>query len=294
MAAPLADDIDFLGQLEYVNIAARRLFGGQLLGFRRSRRFGNGLEYADFRGYAQGDDVRKLYWQAYLQHRRFIIKLFEESAEINIYILVDTSGSMGRGAPEKLHYAKKLAAALSYIALGSQDRVTLVPFATDVDANARPLHGRGRFIDVLRRLDSIEPSGTTDLLYATRHFAQRYTRRGLVILLSDFFDPAGYAQAIKIFHHNHFLVTSIQINEREELDPPLRGDFELVDVETGATETARMTPAAIAAYKRALAEHYAELGRLSSVFGYQTAAANTDVPFQEFLVGLFRRGVLVR
>src|ERR1700761_3513724 len=101
MAAPLADDVDFLGQLEYVNIAARRLFGGQLLGFRRSRRFGNGLAYADFRQYAQGDDIRKLYWQAYLQHRRLICKLYEESAEINIYVLVDTSASMGRGTPEK-------------------------------------------------------------------------------------------------------------------------------------------------------------------------------------------------
>ncbi len=271
----LTDNVDFLGQLEYVNIAARRLFGGQLLGFRRSRRFGTGQEYADFRAYTPGDDIRRLYWQAYLQHRRLVVKLFEESAEINIYLLIDTSASMGRGTPEKLLYAKKIAAALAYIALGSQDRVTLVPFGTDVDGNARPLHGRGRFTDVLRRLDAIEPGGTTDLLvHATRHFAQRYTRRGLVILLSDFFDPAGYAQAIKIFHHNHFLVTSIQINEREELDPPLRGDFELVDVETGATVGARMTPAAIAAYKRALAEYYAELGRLSSVFGYQTAAAH--------------------
>ena len=97
----LADNVDFLSQLEYVNIAARRLFGGQLLGFRRSRRFGAGQEYADFRAYTPGDDVRQLYWQAYLQHRRLVCKLFEESAEINIYLLVDTSASMGRGSPEK-------------------------------------------------------------------------------------------------------------------------------------------------------------------------------------------------
>ena len=290
----LTDNIDFLSQLEYVNIAARRLFGGQLLGFRRSRRFGTGQEYADFRAYTPGDDIRRLYWQAYLQHRRLVCKLFEESAEINIYLLVDTSASMGRGAPEKLLYAKKLAAALAYIALGSQDRVTIVPFDNDCDVTALPLHGRGHFVDVVRRLDAIEPKGTTDLSFVTRHFAQRYTRRGLVVIMSDFFDPAGYAQALKLFHHHHFLVTAIQINEREELDPPMRGDFELVDSETGAVELARMTPATIQAYKDALNAHYLELGRLSSVFGYQNASARTDVPFQDFLIDLFRRGVLVR
>jgi uncharacterized protein (DUF58 family) len=290
----LADNVEFLGQLEYVNIAARRLFGGQLLGFRRSQRFGAGQEYADFRPYSSGDDIRQLYWQAYLQHRRLVIKLFEESSEINIYLLIDTSASMGRGNPEKLLYAKKIAAALAYIALGSQDRVTLVPFSRDVDREARPLHGRGRFIDVLKRLDGIEAQGETNLTYAVRHFAQRYTRRGLVVLLSDFFDPADYGQAIKMLHHNHFIVTSMQINEREELEPSMRGDFELVDCETGALETARMTPATISAYKRAFAAHYAELQRLSSAFGYQNAMARTDQPFDSFLIDLFRRGVLVR
>ncbi len=290
----LSDNVDFLGQLEYVNIAARRLFGGQLLGFRRSRRFGTGQEYADFRPYSMGDDIRQLYWQAYLQHRRLIIKLFEESADINIYVLLDTSASMGRGKPEKLLYAKKIAAALAYIALGSQDRVTLVPFSRDVDVSARPLHGRGRFVEVLRRLDGIEPTGQTDLTYAVRHFAQRYTRRGLVIILSDFFDPADYGQAIKILHHNHFLVTSVTINEKEEVEPTLRGDFELVDCETGSFETARMTPGTIAAYKAALVQHYAELQRLSAAFGYQTVGARTDQPFQDFLIDMFRRGVLVR
>lgn len=290
----LADNVDFLGQLEYVNIAARRLFGGQLLGFRRSRRFGTGQEYADFRAYAPGDDVRQLYWQAYLQHRRLVCKLFEESAEINIYLLLDTSASMGRGDPEKLLYAKKIAAALSYIALGSQDRVTVVPFGNDVVTDARPLHGRGHFVDVLRRLDAIEAKGSTDLGYAMRHFAQRYTRRGLVVLMSDFFDPDGYGQALKMLHHNHFLVTSLQVNEIEELEPTLRGDFELVDCESGAIENARMTPGAIEAYKKALVDHYNELGRLSSAFGYQKANARTDVPFSDFLIDLFRRGILVR
>ena len=290
----LSDNVDFLGQLEYVNIAARRLFGGQLLGFRRSRRFGAGQEYADFRAYTPGDDIRQLYWQAYLQHRRLVCKLFEESSEINIYVLIDTSASMGRGAPEKLLYAKKVAAALAYIALGSQDRVMVIPFDKDVQLDARPLHGRGRFVDVLKRLDGIEPKGETDLGHMARHFAQRYERRGLVIMLSDFFDAKGYAQALKVLHHNHYLVTSIQVNEREELEPTMRGDFELVDCETGAVETARMTPGTIAAYKRALLEHYNELGRLSTAFGYQKAAARTDEPFQDFLIGLFRRGVLVR
>jgi uncharacterized protein (DUF58 family) len=201
---------------------------------------------------------------------------------------------MGRGNPDKLLYAKKIAAALAYIALGSQDRVTIVPFSRDVDKSARPLHGRGRFMDVLKRLDDIDAEGQTDLTYAVKHFAQRYTRRGLVVLMSDFFDPADYGQAIKVLHHNHFLVTSLQINEREELEPSLRGDFELVDCETGAFETARMTPATIAAYKRAFAAHYAELQRLSSAFGYQAAMARTDQPFEGFLIDLFRRGVLVR
>jgi uncharacterized protein (DUF58 family) len=290
----LADNLEFLTKLELVGAVAQRFFGGQLLGQRRSRRFGSGLEYADFRAYAPGDDVRRLYWQAYLLHRRLVCKVFEESSELVVYLLVDRSLSMARGQPSKLLYAKKIAAALGYVALSGLDQVVMVPFSSEAHELPAPMAGRGRLGDLLRRLDDVEAAGATDLERTARQLCQRYTRRGLCVLLSDFFDARGYGAAIKLLHHHQFIVTSIVINEREELEPSLRGDAQLEDCESGAAIDVQLTPALLASYRHEVRRHYAELAHLTRAFGYQQAEAETAQPFHDFLLALFRRGILVR
>jgi uncharacterized protein (DUF58 family) len=293
----LVENVEFLAQLDYVQIIAKRFFGGRLLGARRSKRFGAGLEYADFRPYSEGDDARHLYWQAFLLHRLLVSKLYEETTELTLYLLIDTSASMARGTPSKLFYAKKIAAALAYTSLASLDRVVLLPFATDIQparGGNRPLQGEGHLPNVLRILDALTAAGATDFERVFRQFGKRYQQRGLCIILSDFFDLKGYGVALKALHHNRFFAISIRINERDELAPTLRGDLEVVDCETGQREFVRVTPRVLEHYQIELERHYTELGHLSRAFGSQYAAAVTDVPFEQFLLSMFQRGILVR
>jgi uncharacterized protein (DUF58 family) len=290
----LRDDPAFLSELEYVRIAAQRLNGGKLLGHRRSGRFGSGVEYADFRQYVQGDDVRRLYWQAYLLHRRLVSKLYEESSELTVYLLVDTSESMGRGRPSKLLFAKKVAAAIGYVALAGLDRAVILPFSSEMPGQVAPLQGQASIDRLLMSLDVLEPGGMTDLRRAARQLSMQYRRRGLCVIISDFFDHGGYIDAIKILHHSRFTITAIRINEREEIAPSIRGDIELVDCETGASQPLAITPAVLASYQEAVERHYAPLADLCRQYAYDQVAAVSDEPFRQFVVSMFRRGIFVQ
>jgi uncharacterized protein (DUF58 family) len=296
MSERLSDDVALLRSLEGLRIAANQLLGGRLLGLRRSRQYGSGNEFADFRSYVPGDDARRLHWQAYLLHRRLLCKLFEEVSEISIYLLVDTSASMAAGTPSKLRYAKQLAVALGYIALSTSDPLRVFPFADGPSGrwDPSPLLGRCDLARLIERLDGFTPRGRTSLIEAARRLCATAPQPGLCVVLSDLFDPAGYAPALRLLAHKRFIVTTIRINEREEIEPLLRGELDLVDSETGDALDVEVTGASLASYRAALERHYVEMAELSAGYGFQHAAALTDRPVSEFIVSLFRRGILAR
>src|SRR5215475_9635431 len=188
-------DENFLRKLDVLSVVTRRPVHGQLRGAHRSRRTGAGMVFTDFRPYSVGDDIRNIDWGIYLRMDRLILKLFEEEADLPIYLFVDASLSMDYGSPRKLDYARKLAAALCYVALLSHDRVNLVSFA---DANARALparRGKSQVPQAFRFLESIQPGRQTGLHSALRRFFGVPRTRGLVMLISDFLDPDGIEPA---------------------------------------------------------------------------------------------------
>src|SRR5262245_880174 len=137
-------DDEFLKKLEYLNIISKRLFAGQLRAERRTRKRGTCLEFADYRAYVAGDDVRHLDWKAYLRLNRLILKLFEEEEDLPIYFFVDSSQSMNYGQPSKLDYARRVAAALCYIGLANLDSVNVILFADGLKLDLIPQRGIGR------------------------------------------------------------------------------------------------------------------------------------------------------
>ena len=141
-------------------MAMRRPVHGQLKGVHRSRRVGSGMVFTDFRPYSAGDDIRHIDWGIYLRMDRLILKLFEEEADLPIYLLVDASRSMDYGTPSKLDYARKLAAALCYVGLLNHDRVNLVSFADGAVEALPARRGKSQAPQAFRFLESIQPGRT--------------------------------------------------------------------------------------------------------------------------------------
>ena len=284
-------DPEFLTRLDYLYIVAKEGYLTNASAHRVSQKFGVGLEYADHREYAAGDDFRYIDWQVYARLDKLVVKLFSEEQELAIYLLVDASKSMERGG--KLRYAKQVAAALGYIAVNNLDRVVVVPFDGQLRMPSTSFTGRGRRLDLLQFLEGLEPDGQTNLERAISAFLGRFKRRGLVILASDFLDP-GYAKALRLLHHNGFDCLMLQVNERAEVDPPLKGDVELVDCETGEAVAVRLTPAVRQIYLEEWNAHYAELRRISRAFHQGHIEAVSDTSFEDLVLGIFRRTGFLR
>ncbi|MCW5625407.1 MAG: DUF58 domain-containing protein [Burkholderiales bacterium] len=184
----------FLRRLEHLNLATRRPVAGHLRGAHRSRRTGSGMIFSDYRPYTPGDDLRNLDWGIYLRLDRLLLRLFEEEADLPVYVFLDASASMGFGEPSKFEFARRVAAALAYLALLNHDRVSVVVWA---DGVAKELPGRrGRTqVAIFRFLQGLEPSGATHLETAVKRYFGASRTRGLVLLLSDFLDRDGFGPA---------------------------------------------------------------------------------------------------
>src|SRR5262245_17147059 len=191
-AGPTVFDEAFLRQLERLLLLMRSPVRGGLKGGRRSVKRGQSVEFADYRDYTLGDDLRQLDWNVYARLERLFVKLFVEEEDVTVTLVIDASASMAGGQPAKLLFAKRAAAALGYIALASEDRVAVVALAGRTARRRSAMRGSGRVFRLLGDLSSVDPAdGTTDLVAAARHAAAQLHGRGVVILLSDLLDPAA-------------------------------------------------------------------------------------------------------
>jgi uncharacterized protein (DUF58 family) len=186
-------DADFLRALDQLRLVSRRIFAGSGRGERRGRHRGRGIEFADYRPYAQGDDFRHIDWKAYKRLGRLLLRLFEEEQELSVYVFLDTSRSMA--AHGKLDHAVRLAAALSYVGAAHLDRVSVLPFSDRLGAEASG-QTRQHIGRVLASLDELAADGTTDIWRAVRDFSERARRPGLAIVVSDFLDSSGCERAL--------------------------------------------------------------------------------------------------
>src|SRR3954468_740720 len=209
----------FLHRLEQLELVSRKIFQGRMKGDRLSKRKGQSVEFADYRNYVVGDDLRHLDWNLYGRLDKLFIRLFLEEEDLHFYILIDNSLSMSFGTPTKLRYARQVAAALGFIGLVNLDRVVVEAFNDRLVQSLPALRGRrslGRLFDFLGKL---EPAGPSDLARALRPFSLKASGKGIVVVLSDFMDKGGYAEALRYLVARQMDVYIIQILSQEELDP---------------------------------------------------------------------------
>ena len=175
-----------------MELVSRKIFRGRMKGERRSKRKGQSVEFADFRNYVPGDDLRFIDWNLYARLDKLFLKLFLEEEDLHFYALIDGSMSMSFGEPTKFHYAKQLAAALGYIGLCRADRVK-VEMLNDAKVNTAPvLRGRQNLWRMLEYLDGLECGSNVTLNDSIKSFCLRNSGKGILILITDLMDKTGY------------------------------------------------------------------------------------------------------
>jgi uncharacterized protein (DUF58 family) len=282
-------DSDFLKKLEYLSLVSRRVFHGQLLAQRRTMQLGGGIEFADHREYTPGDDFRYLDWNVFARHDELLLKRFQEEEDLHVYLLLDCSRSMAYGDPPKFDYARQIAAALGYIALADLDRVAVVAFAGDIVADFPLTRGKARILSVLKFLEGLEPQGSvTDLSRVARNFVHRGQRRGLAVVLSDLFDPKGFQGGLDLLRHHRYEPHVVQIVDRREAEPALKGDVELLDVESAAIRKVTITERNLRQYRRIFQGFLESVRHYCNSYGIGGTLAMTEVPFDELLLRMMR------
>src|SRR6186713_2543132 len=183
LASPLLSP-QLLAQLERLGLMTRKIFRGRMKGERRSRRKGQSVEFADFRNYVPGDDLRFIDWNLFARLDRLFLKLFLEEEDLHFYCLIDASGSMGFGEPTKLLFAKQLAAALGFIGLCRADRVKIESLGTSSRKPGPTLRGRSSLWRMQEYLAGIEPGENVSLVQGVRNFCLRNSGKGILVLIT--------------------------------------------------------------------------------------------------------------
>ncbi len=286
---PTVFDEAFLRQLERLMLVSRSAVRGGLKGVRRSVKRGQSVEFTDYRDYALGDDLRSLDWNVYARLEKLFIKLFIEEEDVTVHILLDASASMGGGAPDKLVFAKRAAAALAYVGLASYDRVSIAILQGRVARRLPAARGIGRIFQVMADLSAVQPSaGPTDIFAACRHYAAQLRQRGPLLLISDLFDD-GIDRAISELAGTRCEVAVLHTLSTDELDPPLEGDLRLVDRETGAGVDITADLGTIDAYKARLADWQAHLEGISARRRVSYVPTPTTLPLADLVFAELRR-----
>ncbi len=286
-------DPAFLKKLERFSLIAKRPFAGQMKGEKRSVKRGTSVEFADYREYILGDDLRYVDWNTAARLEKLFVKLFIEEEDLYLALLLDTSKSMDFGAPKKLHYAARMAAAIGYIGLANYDRVSLTAFATGLGDALPTKRGKVAVLPFFRYLNRVQASGETSFAAAMKAFAARARYRGVGLVLSDFLDPR-WPEGLKSLLARGYQVALIHILDEEELHPTLVGDLRIIDSETGEAKEMSVNPALLSRYQAALDAFCGEIETFANRYGMDYIRTSTATPFEDVILKYLRQGGLIK
>ena len=277
-------DETFLRRLEQLELASRRMTAGRMKGERRSVRRGQSVEFADYRNYAVGDDLRQLDWNAYAR----LEKLFVEEEDVTVHLLIDASRSMDYGEPNKLDAARRAAAALGYLGLASMDRVSVAFLGDGAATGMRPIRGKRRALELFRFLSEPRTERLTGLAAAARAYAGRIRGRGPMLLISDLMDP-GYLDALRDLAGTRCQLSVLHLLAPDELEPEVPADARLVDNETGHAVEVSGDDDLVERYRTRLAEWQAEIAAFVSRRGGAYVQVPSDLDLSDLLFDVLRR-----
>ncbi|AZK48300.1 DUF58 domain-containing protein [Paenibacillus lentus] len=284
-----------LPRLERLSIASKRRVRGTMQGKRRSSRFGSSLEFADYREYSPGDDIRRFDWGVYSRTGRPFVRQYWDEQELQVSLYVDNSASMDFGdnkasgkndeqsGMNKLEYAKCLAASIGYMALASYDRVQGTVFSSEVESQLPPVRGKASAARLFSFLQAAQPGGLGNLARALRQPKALPKQPGMTWIFSDFWLDGGVAELTETLS---FLLAAgqeivlVQVLSPEETSPSLSGDLRLVDSELGTGKEIAMTGKMLDVYRQALQAYQAEIARFCSERAIYYIQINTDTSLE--------------
>ena len=313
-------DAQFLRKLEYLKIVSRRLHRGERRGDHETYRRGTSLEFADYRSYQSGDDFRYIDWNIYSRLDRLLVKLFTAEEDLTLQILLDTSRSMSFGNPPKSDYARRIAAALGYIALANLDRVGVVTFNSDL-GDQLPAHRSRRHIFALfDYLSRVRCEGETGFNRSLASFSLRAGRGGreraaapaaggptvgpggastgaaagtpaVVVVISDLLDENGFEEGLKALLYRSKDVVLIQVLDVDEIDPRLGGAYRLIDSENGAVKRVTVDSAILEIYRRKVDDFFRGIEDFCLTHGIEYLRTNNQVPVEDLVLKYLRQGM---
>lgn len=283
-----------LAQLGGVELIAREVVEGFLMGLHGSPHRGFSAEFAELRTYQPGDDLRYIDWRMYGRSDRFYVKQFEEETNLRAYLLVDVSASMAWSSqpgalPTKLWYAQHLAAALALVLVRQGDTVGMAAFHDEIVERVEARGGRRQWRELTRRLATLAGGGGSSAGPALRELAGRMRRRGLVILLSDLLvDVDATRTALRFLRHRGHEVLVLHLVDPGERELPAAADVRFVDPETQAE-----LPVSVAdvreAYRDAVRDALGDWERGLRPHGIDYRIIDTDQPMSRALRAYLRK-----
>ena len=283
-----------LAQLERLELVSRKIFRGRMKGERRSKRKGQSVEFADFRNYVSGDDLRFIDWNLYARLDKLFLKLFLEEEDLHFFALIDTSGSMDFGEPSKLQFAKQLAASLGFIGLCRADRVKIETLGTSSRKPGPALRGRSSLWRMMEYLEGIEAGENVSLIEGVKNFCLRNTGKGILVLISDLMDKEGYDKALRFLVAQQMDVYVLHVMCPEELDPEVKGDLKLIDCEDDDVAEVTISRPLLDKYKRTLASFVDGAREFCTRRGMSYLMTSTETPVETLVANYLRKRGLVR
>jgi len=290
----------FMHRLDALDVMSRKILRGRLQGERRSKKKGQSVEFADYRSYVVGDDLRFIDWNLYARLDKLFLRLFMEEEDLSVSIVMDVTKSMDFGEPNKFLYAKRVAAALGYIGLSHYNRVNLYTFTDTITDMAQGMRGRRpipRMLSFLQNQEAVAGESVSgNLAGACKRLAMLQRHPGVIILLSDFFDKGDLAEALRYRGGDKHDVYAIQLLAPQEVDPAkgqILGDLRLRDIEDGDIAEVSVSPALLKRYKTNLQAYCQHVRDQCLKRGVAYMISETDVPFESLVLKYLRqRGLL--
>ena len=280
---------EFFSRLETLTLELRANLGGFFGGKHLVRTYGQTVEFADYREYMLGDDIRRIDWNLYSRFEKYFLKLFTDERQMHTQIFIDCSASMGRDMPEKANYTVGVAAALGYLSVHNMDKVSFKLMKNDkVEDPFGTIVGKRAFFDAISKLEELEFNGETDIYKSVTSCPNVGSNDGLAVIISDFFTNSDWKKAIDYLSYRKKQIILIQVMTPEETDPSYSGRVNLIDTEAEGLEDPKNMRIKISranqlAYDEALKDFKAEIRSFCNSRGADFVSVSTEYPLEKML-----------
>ena len=280
---------EFFSRLETLALELRANLGGFFGGKHLVRTYGQTVEFADYREYMLGDDIRRIDWNLYSRFEKFFLKLFTDERQMHTQIFLDCSASMGKDMPKKAGYAVGVAAALGYLSVHNMDKVSFkLVKGNSVEDKFGTIVGKRAFFDAISTLNNLEFDGESDLCKAITSCPNLGSNDGLAVIISDFFTDSDWKKAVDYLCFKKKQVLLIRLMTPDEIDPSYSGRVNLIDSEAGGMEDPknlriRITRANQLAYEEALNDITKDMTTFCSSREVDFITVSCDQPLERML-----------